>query len=388
MDAYHKLSLLANFADLEPAEETHLNTEELSSPTSSCSGYSSQPIYHADLPGGKKIKLLKSMLSSACERDCFYCPFRAGRDFERQTFKPDEMSNLFVELVANQTAEGLFLSSGVAGGGIRTQDRLLDTAEILRFKKSFRGYLHLKIMPGSERDQVLRAMQLADRISINLEAPNNQRLPSIAPHKVFLEELLHPLQWAEEIRRTQPSHLAWNNHWPSLATQFVVDGAGENDLELLSTSNYLLKKLHLGRIYYSAFRPILNTPLENHPAENPIRQDRLYQAFFLMRDYAFDLEELPFTQQGNLPLDTDPKLAWARINLSETPIELNKAEKHQLLRIPGIGPKNAEKILAARLCNPLRSLTDLQAIGIHTNRLLPFVLLDGHRPTHQQRLFF
>lgn len=388
MESYQKLSLLADFSYLEPAEETSVNIERPLISTNSCSGNSDQPIYHAALPGGKKIKLLKSMLTSACERDCFYCPFRAGRDFERQTFKPDEMSNLFSDLVATQTAQGLFLSSGVCGGGIRTQDRLLDTAEILRIKKSFRGYLHLKIMPGAERDQVMRAMQLADRISINLEAPNDQRLPTLAPHKVFLEELLRPLQWAEEIRRSQSPTLAWNNHWPSLATQFVVGGAGETDLELLTTSNYLLNKLHLSRIYYSAFRPISNTPFENHPAENPLRQDRLYQAFFLMRDYEFDLEELPFTTQGNLPIDTDPKLAWARINLSQTPVELNKAEKHELLRVPGIGPQSAEKILAARRRNPLHSVTDLQAIGIHTNRLLPFILLDGHRPAYQQKLFF
>lgn len=107
-----------------------------------------------------------------------------------------------------------------------------------------------------------------------------------------------------------------------------------------------------------------------------------------MRDYEFDLEELPFTTQGNLPIDTDPKLAWARINLSQTPVELNKAEKHELLRVPGIGPQSAEKILAARRRNPLHSVTDLQAIGIHTNRLLPFILLDGHRPAYQQKLFF
>lgn len=382
MDAYQKLALLSDFSDLEPAEETRLGTSPI---IPACSA--ATPIYHAALPGGKKIKLLKSMLTSMCERDCFYCPFRIGRDFQRQTFRPDDMSNLFINLVASQNAEGMFLSSGVAGGGIRTQDRLIDTAEILRLKKGFRGYLHLKIMPGAEREQVLRAMQLANRISINLEAPNDHRLPSLAPHKVFLQELLKPLQWAEEIRRSESQHLGWNGQWPSLATQFVVGGAGENDLELLTTSSYLLKRLHLSRIYYSAFRPIPNTPMEHQNAENPIRQDRLYQAFFLMRDYGFELEELPFTNQGNLPLENDPKLIWARINLSESPIEVNKAELHQLLRIPGIGPQNAQKILHARRRHPLHSLADLQALGISTSRLIPFILLNGRRPVYQPALF-
>jgi predicted DNA-binding helix-hairpin-helix protein len=128
------------------------------------------------MPGGKTIALLKTMLTSACERDCYYCPFRAGRDYRRATFKPEEMARTFNELQRSRIAEGLFLSSGVAGGGVRTQDRLIDTIDVLRNKLNYRGYVHLKIMPGTERDQVLRAMQLSDRISVNLEAPNSRRL--------------------------------------------------------------------------------------------------------------------------------------------------------------------------------------------------------------------
>ncbi len=137
----------------------------------------------AQMPNGQKIMLLKTLLSSVCERDCFYCPFRAGRDFRRATFKPDEFAGLFAKLSAAKMAEGVFLSSGLAGGGARTQDRLLDAAEILRGKYQYRGYIHLKIMPGAEKDQVFRAMQLADRVSVNLEAPNSERLAKLAPHK-------------------------------------------------------------------------------------------------------------------------------------------------------------------------------------------------------------
>ena len=145
---------------------------------------------------------------AACERDCFYCPFRAGRNYRRATFKPAEMAAVFSQMNQAGAVTGLFLSSGIAGGGVRTQDRLIDTADILRTRHDFQGYVHLKLMPGAERDQVLRSMQLADRVSINLEAPNSARLEKLAPHKVFLEELLQPLKWVDEIRRTQlPSGL-------------------------------------------------------------------------------------------------------------------------------------------------------------------------------------
>lgn len=344
-------------------------------------------VHPAQLPNGQKILLLKTLLSSACERDCFYCPFRAGRDFRRVTFKPDEFANLFSKLTRSGAAEGVFLSSGLAGGGARTQDKLLDTAEILRKKHGFRGYIHLKIMPGAERDQVFRAMQLADRVSINLEAPNTNRLARLAPHKVFLEELLHPLEWVEEIRRTRPAHLGWNGRWPSTVTQFVAGGADETDLELLTTTDWLHKNVRLRRAYFSAFHPIPDTPLENKPAVDPWREHRLYQASFLLRDYGFDLEDLPFTADENLPLHADPKLAWAQTNLIHRPIEINRAERRDLLRVPGIGPKGVEAILRARRQGKLRDLSALRTLGILTERAAPFVLLDGHSPPQQLNLF-
>lgn len=344
-------------------------------------------IHPAQMPNGRNIKLLKTLLSSACERDCFYCPFRAGRDFRRATFKPQEFANLFSELSRKGAAEGIFLSSGIAAGGITTQDKLLDTADILRHKLGFRGYIHLKIMPGAEKDQVERAMQLADRVSINLEAPNSARLARLAPHKVFLEELLQPLKWVDEIRRSTPPTKAWNKRWPSTVTQFVAGGADESDLELLSTTEYLHKNVHLKRAYFSAFHPILDTPLENKPPVDPLREHRLYQASFLLRDYGFGLEELPFSGDGNLPLPEDPKLAWAQANLSERPLELNKAEYAQLMRIPGIGPKGAQAILKARRTGTLREFSTLKKLGIVAERAAPYVLLDGRRAITQPALF-
>lgn len=331
--------------------------------------------------------LLKTLLSSACERDCYYCPFRAGRDFRRATFKPQEFAELFMKLNQAHAAEGLFISSGIAAGGANTQNRLLDTAEILRKKLGFRGYIHLKIMPGAERGQVERAMQLADRVSVNLEAPNTERLARLAPHKIFLEELLQPLKWVEEIRRAVPAWKFWNGRHPSTVTQFVAGGADESDLELLTTTSWLMKNVRLKRAYFSAFHPIADTPLENKPAVDPLREHRLYQASFLLRDYGFDLEEMPFTPDGNLPLAADPKLAWAESNLLERPVEINRAEKSQLLRVPGIGVRGAEAILSARRTGKLRDLASLRKLGIIVARAAPFLLLDGRRPANQLAMF-
>ena len=306
--------------------------------------------------------------------------------FRRATFKPDEFAGLFNKLNESGAAQGVFLSSGLAGGGVRTQDKLLETAEILRKKHKFRGYLHLKIMPGAEKDQVYRAMQLADRVSVNLEAPNTERLAKLAPHKTFLEELLEPLKWVEEIRRTVPAYKFWNGRWPSTVTQFVAGGSDESDLELLTTTNWLNKNVRLKRAYFSAFHPIMDTPFENKSATDPMREHRLYQASFLLRDYGFELEDLPFTNDSNLLLNADPKQAWAQMNLMDNPIEINKADKRELIRIPGIGLKGAEAILSARRISQLRDLSSLKKLGIIAERAAPYLLFDGHRMAAQMKL--
>jgi predicted DNA-binding helix-hairpin-helix protein len=384
MDALQKLKLLGCQMNLEPAEEADSSLLTPRQPAPAPKG--DLLVHYAAMPGGKRMALLKTLLTSACERDCLYCPFRAGRDFRRATFQPDEMAHIFVQMHAAGKVEGLFLSSGIAGGGVQTQERLLATAEFLRRKLEFRGYLHLKLMPGVERDQVWQAMQWADRVSLNLEAPNAQRLPSLAPHKIFKEELWQPLKWVDELRRTQPPYQTWSGRWPSLTTQFVVGGAGESDLEILATTAHLTRQLNLKRAYFSAFNPISDTPLENLAPENPWREHRLYQASFLLRDYGFDLEDLPFKANGHLPVDQDPKVGWAKDNLSEKPVEVNRADRHALLRVPGIGPKGAAAIVQARRRGTLRALRDLRALGVLANRAAPFILLDGKRPAYQTQL--
>jgi predicted DNA-binding helix-hairpin-helix protein len=382
MEPLDRLKLLTGQMHLEPAEESRID------PTVPACFTPKQRnavfIYPAQLPNGKQIKLLKTLLTSACERDCYYCPFRTGRDFRRATFKPQEFAELFMKLTHTGAAEGIFLSSGITGGGARTQTQLLDTAEILRKKMDFRGYLHLKIMPGAEEDQIYHAMQLADRVSINLEAPNSERLAQLAPHKQYVEELLTPLKWVEEIRRSQPAYKGWNARWPSTVTQFVAGGSDESDLELLTTTSWLMQNVSLKRAYFSAFNPIPDTPLENKPAVDPLREHRLYQASYLLRDFGFDLEDLPFTSNGNLPLPADPKLAWANIHLIEQPVEINHAERNQLLCIPGIGLKGAEAIILARRYSRVRDLSSLKKMGIVIERAAPFILLNGQKMIHQK----
>ena len=193
---------------------------------------------------------------------------------------------------------------------------------------------------------------------------------------------MRPLQWAHEIRSRCP-RIKTSKANGVTRTQFVVGAAGENDLEVLSTTASLTKHIRLARAYFSAFHPIRDTPLENLPPENPLREHRLYQSSFLLRDYGFDLEDMPFDRGGNLPLDVDPKIAWAAANLNDSPVEVNRADRRSLLRVPGIGPKGVESILVARRRGLLTDLRDLKSLGVIASRAAPYILLNGKQPARQ-----
>ena len=241
--------------------------------------------------------------TTACERNYFYCPFRAGRSkTQRVTFSPDEMAGAFKTLQRANQVGGLFLSSGIIKGSITTQDKIINTVEIIRKQYEYKGYIHLKIMPGVEYDRLYRAMQLADRVSVNLEGPTQERLSALAPKKDFQQELLSMLQLAEEIRRTHP-----HEKLAGTVTQFVVGAVGDTDQELLSLSNRLYRQMGLTRTYYSAFSPVEQTPFENLSPADPLREHRLYQASFLLRDYGWSVKDLTFLQDGNLRTDIDPR---------------------------------------------------------------------------------
>ncbi len=381
MDKYQKLSLFSENMDTDSQGQNQIASGKSDIKKDHPS------ISFARMPGGRIMPMLKSMITSICERNCNYCAFRNGRDCRRASFQPDEMADTFLDLNQKKLVEGLFLSSGITGSGPIIQDKIIDTAKILRIKRDFKGYLHLKIMPGAEKDQIKEMMKYADRISINLEAPNAKRLASLSPQKDFFGELFNRLLWINEIRKQNNPNKGWKNHWPSISTQFVVGPSNESDEELLTTSAYLLEKFQLSRIYFMTFNPVKNTPFEDLQMENPLRGHRLYQASFLLRDYFYKIEDFSFQQNRNLNLEKDPKLVWAENNLRENPIELNQANKEELLRIPGIGLKRVEEITRYRRQRKITSIADLMNIGIPINRAGEFILLNGNKPIHQLKLF-
>jgi len=379
VDDYQKLQALSKASELEAGEDgCRLATREKERGII---------LTRARMSNGRSTSLLKSLLNSACENNCLYCPMRAGRDFQRHAFLPDEFARLVINLTNAGLIQGVFLSSGVSGGGVRTQDRLIDTAQLLRKKYQYQGYLHLKIMPGAEDDQVAACLGLANRVSINLEAPNEKRLPVLAPQKDFNSQLMRPMQRIAEFRRNTAPVSAWKGKWPSICTQFVLGAAGETDRELLETTQSLHRDYLLSRAYFSAFTPQEDTPLAHHPSVPLRRELRLYQADFLIRDYGFNQEDMVFDRQGHLPLNIDPKIAWAERHLAGLPVEINRASKEELLRVPGIGPKSANRIMEARRVRAIRDFSGLGKLGVNARRAAAYILLDGRAPARKMRLF-
>lgn len=332
---------------------------------------------------GKKIALVKTLMTTACEKDCFYCAWRRGRNsLRRETFKPEELAAGFNIIHQRGYAEGLFLSSGIIRGGTQTMEKTIAAVDILRRKYEFRGYVHLKLMPGAERAAVERALELADRVSINLEAPNTERLRKLSGTKAFTEELIEPLRAARDLMKQHPAFAR-----TSMVTQFVVGAAGETDQEILKTTTKLYRDLQLARVYYSAFHPIIDTPLENHAPTNPLRELRLYQTDFLLRQYGFTFDDLTFDANGLLSLDTDPKTAYALAHPEKFPLDIQRAHRQELLRVPGLGPQSVQRLLQLRSTYTFSTIQDLKRLGADAKRAAPFILLNGKVPTYQPRLF-
>jgi len=337
-------------------------------------------IYPAVRPDGKRVAMLKVLQTNVCERDCAYCANRSQRDTQRTAFQPEELAAAFDRMVRRGLCQGLFLSSGVCGDVGRASERMLATVELARRRYGFRGYVHLKILPGADDAIIEASVRLADRVSVNLEAPNAARLAALSCSKDFGNDLLAPLRRADRVRRqVKPS--------VSLTTQFVVGAAGESDREIISTAASLYGDLGLARAYYSAFQPVHDTPLEGHPPTPTWREQRLYQVDFLLRCYGFRFGELCFNAQGNLPRDADPKQVWAWRHPEFYPVEVNRADLDTLLRVPGIGPISARRIMGRRRGAKLRELRDLGLGQAGAQRAAPYILLDGHPPTRQLTLW-
>jgi putative DNA modification/repair radical SAM protein len=340
-------------------------------------------IYPAALPDGRRVAMLKVLLSNACQKDCYYCANRASRDFRRVSFAPEELARAFDQMHRKGLVKGLFLSSGVCDEVGRAMDQMIATVEWVRKRYAFSGYVHLKILPGASLAHVERAVQLATRVSVNLEAPNAERLARIAPRKDFAANLLQPMRWAKGLIEASDGGLVPAGQ----TTQFVVGAADESDREILMTTARLYKEIGLARAYFSAFQPIADTPLESHPPTPPLREHRLYQSDWLLRQYDFTFEDLIFDETGNLPREADPKMMWAQAHPERFPIEVNRASREELLRVPGLGPRSVARILRLRRQGTFRTLTDLKKIGAVASRAAPFILLDGKRPPYQMGLW-
>ncbi|UCC77434.1 MAG: helix-hairpin-helix domain-containing protein [Anaerolineales bacterium] len=339
-----------------------------------------QWLYPAALPNGQHIALLKVLQSNMCQNNCGYCGMRRSRNVQRCEFRADELAAAFAQLAQRRVAQGLFLSSAICGNVSSTQERMIATVELLRFKYQFTGYIHLKLLPGCEAAAVERAVQIADRVSVNLEAPNAERLARLSADKRFEQDLMQPIFLAKHFIDQDLDSKT------DLTTQFVVGAARESDREVLATVERLHRDFGLTRAYFSRFQPISDTPLENLPATPLVRQNRLYQGDYLLRFYGFTIQDLTFDGSGNLRSDLDPKMAWAQRHPEFFPVEINRASREELLRVPGVGPRSVARILRLRRQGRFRYIEDLRAIGAAARRAAPFILLDGRRPPQQLRL--
>jgi predicted DNA-binding helix-hairpin-helix protein len=290
--------------------------------------------------------------------------------------------NTVLELDRAHLARGLFLTSGLAGNSVRVMSWMLDVVRTLRTKHEYNGYVHLKILPGIEDAQIEEALKLADRVSVNLEAPTDLALQKIAPEKSLKDDL------AEKMRRVARFGDEGGLYPRSgLVTQFVVGPGGETDRTLLTAVDRLYRRYGVRRAYYSAFTPILGTPMENVEPESPRRESRLYQADWLLRFYGLRFDELPLDESGSLPRDRDPKLAWALRQANVFPLEVNRAPKELLLRVPGLGPTSVERILSARKRSKIASPDDLAKLKIRSKRAQAFLLFDGKHYPGSMRYF-
>jgi len=326
-------------------------------------------IYPAVGKGGC-VQLFKVLQTNCCEGSCYYCANRKERDFTRISFSPDELARLFIQYHQKGLVDGLFLSSAIHNSPLHSQEETFKTLWLVRKKYNYKGYIHYKVLPGCEESLIEECAAFADRLSINLEAPSSHHLAKLSPTKNFSKQLLSGLRKISEINKRKPLKAG-------ITTQLVVGAAGETDKDIINFSYLLYKNYNLWRVYYSGFVPIKDTPLESLPPCPPVREFRLYQADFLLRGYGFSPDELPFQRNGNLPQDKDPKMAWALAHPERFPIEVNRAEYWELLRVPGIGKISAKRIIKKRRESKISTLDELKALGVVVKRARNFITLKG-----------
>ncbi len=338
-------------------------------------------------PGnGPRTSLLRILMTNACSFNCYYCPMRRDRELPRTLLKPEELVRIFLGAHQRGWCQGLFITTGIPGRPVKVMDDLIHVLEALRVRHRFGGYIHVKMVPGAEAAQIERLTTLATRVSLNLEAPCGSSLAQIAPDKNYETALVslerargYVNQQRAEERAGRPRDRLRPGGTAGMTMQFVVGATGDTDRTILDSVTALYKGGGIHHSQFSAFRPIRNTPLEDAQAAPALREHRLYQADHLVRQYGFGAQEMPYDAGGNLPLALDPKCAWALAHPELFPVEVRTASVQELVRVPGIGPAGAKRLVAERRATAIRGLGDLRKLGVLTNRAAGFLSLAGRR---------
>ena len=339
-------------------------------------------ICHSFASDGRCISLLKILLTNDCIYDCKYCKNRVSNDVPRATFTPEEICRLTIGFYRRNYIEGLFLSSGVIKNPHYTMELILETVRLLREKYDFKGYIHVKSIPGADEDLILRTGYYADRMSCNLELPTAEGLKKLAPNKTR-QLILQPLRQVQKGILQNKEELTIYRHTPKFvpagqSTQVIVGATSESDYEIISVAEAMYKKFSLRRVFYSAYIAVNKDELLPAVDTKPplLREHRLYQADWLMRFYGFRADELLSEQHASFNIALDPKCDWALRHLDQFPVEINKASYEMILRVPGIGVTGARRICRARRYAIL-DFNDLKRMGIVLKRAMYFITCSG-----------
>ena len=339
-------------------------------------------ICHSFASDGRCISLLKILLTNDCIYDCKYCKNRVSNDVPRATFTPEEICRLTIGFYRRNYIEGLFLSSGVIKNPHYTMELILETVRLLREKYDFKGYIHVKSIPGADEDLILRTGYYADRMSCNLELPTAEGLKKLAPNKTR-QLILQPLRQVQKGILQNKEELTIYRHIPKFvpagqSTQVIVGATPESDYEIISVAEAMYKKFSLRRVFYSAYIAVNKDELLPAVDTKPplLREHRLYQADWLMRFYGFRADELLSEQHASFNIALDPKCDWALRHLDQFPVEINKASYEMILRVPGIGVTGARRICRARRYSIL-DFNDLKRMGIVLKRAMYFITCSG-----------
>ena len=342
-------------------------------------------ICHSFTEDGRCISLLKILLTNHCIYDCVYCVSRRSNDIKRAAFTVEEIVDLTINFYRRNYIEGLFLSSGVFKDPNTTMERLVRVAKKLRLEERFNGYIHLKTIPGASDELIREAGLYADRLSINLEIPTKEGLKLLAPEKDH-KQMLSNVEFVKNELAISTIEKQKYKHAPKFApagqtTQMIIGATNETDQKIIHVADYMYQKLALKRVYYSGYVPVLqDSRLPSLQSQVPVvRENRLYQADWLMRYYGFAPNEIVDDRQPFLDLEIDPKLAWALRNSHIFPIDINQAPREMLLRIPGVGVRSVQKILMARKFQTL-SYYDLKKMGVTLSRAKYFITCSGATP--------